>query len=71
MNGVDEEVTRQDIAETDHEIQRYHRLILRPDRTAATGLKAQHSTNVYACCTGCGGRCAYARILSLTIYASA
>ncbi|AUU92326.1 MULTISPECIES: stationary phase inducible protein CsiE [Enterobacteriaceae] len=28
MNGVDEEVTRQDIAETDHEIQRFHRLTI-------------------------------------------
>lgn len=55
INLVDETTARQDIEETGREIQRYHRLTLSHRWTAAIGLKAPRSTNVYVCCMRCGG----------------
>ena len=56
INGVDHSIARQDSAIIGSTLLR--------TMTAATGLKAQHLTNAYACCTGCGVHSDSARISS-------
>lgn len=61
LNGVDDEIAREDITETGLEIQRYHRLAITTGQNGRYRIEGLRSTNVCAFYTGSDAAYAYAR----------
>lgn len=62
LNGVDDEIAREDITETGLEIQRYHRLAITTGQNGRYRIEGLRSTNVCAFYTGSDAAYAYARL---------